>query len=1013
MREATRFSPRGLCAALVHVTMLALLLGTASTARAEEAGGDKVYYGTDDRIDLFEETDATRIEWAQSTCALVGVSQLSEQADGSIELQTFPYVVGGVEACEDEPFKDQPIAAFCTGFVVGQDLIATAGHCILDEVDLATTAFVFGYEMLNEGTAVTEFNTNQVYFGVEIVDRALGGALDHAIIRVDRPITAPGAEILPIRREGDIALGDQVGTIGYPTGLPTKLSFGDDTEVKEENNQFYFSSNLDAAGGNSGSPVFSVDDEFVEGILVRGPAAQFVLQPEGCFNVSTFPDDGALVYVDSSKFAPFSEFIPENGLSERGFDFRATPVRTAADLPAIALTWIDPDLAGYEQATLVRGATDYPQNETEGAVVFTGRASSYLDSNVLPNTRYFYTLFVRYVTGLKQVSFATTVAGSDAPAILSEPFDADGLSGQKLPLDLNFTQITFTPTGAPTDRVGGLVGVSDYSAYEATIVKNIREFEVAREDSEGGSYNLPLSDSGSIGINLGVNRFPYFGRSYSRVYVNANGFLNFSSLEPSDPLVQPGILQHFAIPRISALFSDLAPSNGGQVWARALDDRIVVTYDNIREAIVVSPTSPPPPNSFQVELFYSGHIRITYKSLAARTVFVGLSDGRGVPRDPATVFPGVTSTLGLVDFSALAPEPMRLSIEPLSPVMAEEGDLINFVVRASYTPAGDGSTPFLSAEWTRSGAPPFGDNADGTGEFLWETGEPEVGTTTLRILASYGDERAFQDVRISVGSLVVSPEALNLGISTGTALEDPTETRIVPSTRPMFATYEYYHPKAATDPSYLEGPSILRWFRNGEIVPAFSDSLTIPAGATRSGDVWHFRIVPLTATYLAGEEAISPFLTVIEVPLIESVTPAVGLSKGGDTVRILGDRLGAPIRVLFGGVPVASVRSLGDAGIEVTTPVHAPGLVDVQVETAEGIGRAPGIYRYVNSLSDLAKEDLNADGKVDAVDVQIVVGAVLEKADAAAKAVRPADVNGDGLVDAADAQLVVNRALLR
>jgi len=1014
MREATRFSPRGLCAAAVRWTGVALVLvaGVALPGASAE-DGDKVFYGTDDRIDLFEETDATRIGWARSTCGLVNVSQLTELPNGRVELETTPYEVGGFEACDDEPFGDQPTAAFCTGFMVGQDLIATAGHCLLDEVDLATTAFVFGFEMENAGTAVTEFSADQVYFGVQIVDRALGGALDHAIIRVDRPITAPGAEILPIRREGDIAIGDPVGTIGYPTGLPTKLSFGDNTEVTEENNAAFFSSNLDAAGGNSGSPVFGTEDGLVEGILVRGPAAQFVLQPEGCFNVTSFPDQGALVYVDSSKFAPFAEFIPENGLSEQGFDFRATPALSDEGDPVIALTWLDPDLGQFEQVTLVRGVTDYPQDPTEGAVLFSGRASSFLDENVIPGRRYYYTLFVRFVTGLLQVSFATAVAGADAPVVLSEPFDADGLLGPKRPIDLSFTQITFTPTGAPTDRVGGLVGVTDYSSYEATIVKNIREFEVPREDSRGGSFNLPLSDSGTIAMNLGSNRFPYFGRSYSRVFIHANGFLNFSGLDASSPLIEPGVLQHFAIPRISALFANLAPSNGGQVWTRALEDRMVVTYENIREAIVTSPFSPPPPNSFQIELFYSGHIRITYKSLAARTAFVGLSDGRGLPQNPAEVFPGLTSTLSLVDFSELAAAPTQLSIEPITPVLADEGTLVNFAINTNFTPAGDGSTPFLSAEWTRAGSPPFGDNGDGTGEFLWQTGEAEVGTTILRVTAQYGTERAYQDVRMSIGSLLVSPEAINLGISTGTTLEDPTESRVIPASRPLFATYEYFHPKADTDSNYLEGPSILRWFRNGEIAPGFSDSMTVPAGATRSGDVWHFRIVPLTASFLAGEEAISPFLTVVDLPMIDSVTPAVGLSRGGDTVRILGDRLGAPLEVTFGGVRVVSVRSLGDGGIEVVTPQRAPGLVDVQVRTAEGIGRMAGVFRYVNSLSDLAKEDLNADGKVDAVDIQIVIGAVLQKADAASKAVLPADVNGDGTVDAADAQLVVNRALLR
>lgn len=976
------------------------------------AADDKVFYGDDDRRDFYEVTDAQQREWAGSICGLVPISQLSQSGNGRVTLSTSPYEIEGFPACDNEPFGSQPTAPFCTGFVVGQDLIATAGHCVTDAAMLQSFAFVFGFRMEDANTPVLEFDESQVYLGVELVGQALEGSLDHAVIRVDRPITAPGSEILKLRREGNVRIGAKVGTIGHPAGLPQKFSFGDNTTVKTDEG-LYFTANLDAAGGNSGSPVFNTEDNLVEGILVRGPAAAYEINPAGCFNVSIYPDNNAPVFVHSSKPIAYTELIPESGLSERGYDFRALPVRvTEPDAAAVALTWMDSSIAGYDKVTIVRSVTDYPLALIDGAIIFNGRASSFLDTNVIAGTRYYYTLFVQFATGLTQVSFATVVAGDNAPVILSEPFAAAGSGATGSPFDLQFTQITFTPVGPPVDRLNREIGYSGYEAYEASIQRNIRDFPVAREDRNGGSLNLPLSDEGSFSINLDRVRFPYFGRDYSRLFIHANGFISFQNTASEPILGTPGVLQHFAIPRISGLFTDLAPTNGGQVWLRQLADRVVITFENVPTVTGGTIFNPAQGNSFQMELFYSGMIRFTYKAVAARTSVVGLSDGRGVPRIPQQVFPGVSSTIGLVDFSALPGAVNRLHFAPVAPVFVNDGELVDIDVHVNFDPAlGE---PLLSAEWSQPGTPPFGDNGDGSAIFRWETTTQDVGNTVLRVIARQGSQRAYQDIRIVVGESLLLPEARDLRLSTGAPNEDSGETRIVPSDRPLFASYDYFHPKELTDPvSYGEGPSIIRWFRNGEIIPSLLDSLTVPSGATRAGDVWHFRVIPITRNYIAGEEYVSPLVTIVDVPLIDAVIPSVGLTTGGERVRIIGNRLGGPLSVTFGGAAASNITVINDSEIEVTTPLHSPGVVEVRVRTTQGTGTYPAGFRYVNSFDELDKEDINADGRVDAVDIQLVSNAVLGAREGVVKLAKSPDVNGDGRVNAADVQLVVNRALLR
>ncbi len=278
------------------------------------ATAPKVIYGTDDRIDVYQETDSDRLDWAAATCAIVYASNLSYIADDIYTLNVSAYRVSGKPACEDEPFGDQPTAAFCSAFVVGEDLIATAGHC-LNESSLPNIRFLFGFEMVDATTPVLEFHSDQIYTGVEIVSYVASGAEDHALVRIDRPIVAPGAWPLPVRESGVIAVNENIGVIGHPSGLPKKIAFGPTTVVRDNEPATYFVANLDTYGGNSGSPVFNATTGLVEGILVRG-AADFVIDTEdNCFRSNVLADDGGRGE-DVTKSTVFAAMIADSNGAE-------------------------------------------------------------------------------------------------------------------------------------------------------------------------------------------------------------------------------------------------------------------------------------------------------------------------------------------------------------------------------------------------------------------------------------------------------------------------------------------------------------------------------------------------------------------------------------------------------------------------------------------------------------------------------------------------------------------------
>ena len=51
--------------------------------------------------------------------------------------------------CENEKFYNQPIAPFCSGFLVANNMIATAAHCVGIR-DFKSIKFVFAFRMKNE-----------------------------------------------------------------------------------------------------------------------------------------------------------------------------------------------------------------------------------------------------------------------------------------------------------------------------------------------------------------------------------------------------------------------------------------------------------------------------------------------------------------------------------------------------------------------------------------------------------------------------------------------------------------------------------------------------------------------------------------------------------------------------------------------------------------------------------------------------------------------------------------------
>lgn len=690
-------------------------------------------------------------------------------------------------------------------------------------------------------------------------------------------------------------------------------------------------------------------------------------------------------------------------------NFRATPTFATdgpadVDTPLISLTWTNPPDQVIEagsggqslyQLTLYKSTAGYPTGPLDGIRIPLDPASeSYLDREVLDGVVYYYTLIgdvpsdipdyilddypMDLLGDFPHVKHASAIAGSDQAEILTAPFGADPFLGEQEPFNLAYTQITFRPVGAPLAPLGEMAPGADYSTYEASTTRNVRELPVKHTDAQGSAYTLtPLNKNDLLELPLGEMRFPFFGQVYDKVYVSINGYIVFQDffsalenqaldiadiLEQSDDdditseydIVQlldlPNLAGHFTLPRISFLYSLLQFSSGGQAWGRMLPDRFVVTFENAVE-LFYNPYSNPTRNTVQVELFFGGHIRFTYLESFVNYGIVGLSDGRGTPVDPTELFDDVEPAFGFTPFENLPSEPSLLSIDPVTPPVVKFGEDASFIAEA-LTPAGLG-LPFLTGIWSLTGNAPFADIGGGAGKFLWTTAYEHIGAHTVRVMARTGDMEAYQDVRVIVRDATVKPSALNLLLSSDTPNEDPSVSRPVAAGRPLIASYVYYHPYAKQSPlEYAEGIYLLYWFRDGQVVSSLTNSFQVPAYIPQPGETWSFQVTPVTVNLLFGDPVNSPVVTVLSVPEIDAVTPPQGLTIGGDTVTIRGKNFGNLLSVNFDDVPAVSFRIVSETELEVVTPLHPAGNVTVSVETLGGVGRRIDAFTYVGDEDD-------------------------------------------------------------
>ena len=231
-----------------------------------------VIYGLDNRLDVYQNKNPMAAELARSTAGMISYLRFTKgSSELLLDLKPGRTVGKMLNLCSGEAFQNQQSGPTCSGFLVGADLLVTAGHCYksggsADQV-CNTSAWVFDFQMNSATTDPTKnIDKRNVYLCKEVIQSVLNKDHDYTLIRLNRPVT--GRKPLVFRTSGKISEKAELMVIGHPVSLPLKIAEGG--AITKNNMKTKFSATLDTFSGNSGSPVFDSKTGVVEGILIQG-----------------------------------------------------------------------------------------------------------------------------------------------------------------------------------------------------------------------------------------------------------------------------------------------------------------------------------------------------------------------------------------------------------------------------------------------------------------------------------------------------------------------------------------------------------------------------------------------------------------------------------------------------------------------------------------------------------------------------------------------------------------------
>lgn len=241
---------------------------------------------------------------------------------------------------------------------------------------------------------------------------------------------------------------------------------------------------------------------------------------------------------------------------------------------------------------------------TNSASAGGGTSHSAALNGLTDNTTYFYSVEATDPSGNFTLDdnggMCYTFTTPETPDYFTELFDTAGTN------DIDNVSILFTPVGT----------------FEGYVACSTPIIALPTDPGAGTTVTLPDDSPSTLLTLTGGQTVKLYGVSYGSVWLNPNGNLTFGA---SSSTTGESLSTHFSVPRLSALFDDLGPHQGGTVTWQQTSDRLVISYVNVREYNTTATVT------FQYELFFDGRIVFSYLDVGITDGLIGLSRGTGLP----------------------------------------------------------------------------------------------------------------------------------------------------------------------------------------------------------------------------------------------------------------------------------------------------------------------------------------------------------------------------------------------
>ena len=182
--------------------------------------------------------------------------------------------------------------------------------------------------------------------------------------------------------------------------------------------------------------------------------------------------------------------------------------------------------------------------------------------------------------------------------------NGDGVALPALPFDLDNRTLRFLPTDAAASAYSYEVADGGYDPTAASQGQNL-----ALGDDDSLSRDLPFA-------------FPFFGQSYSQVFVNSDGNLTFVQGDAASTARDPARAVS-GPPRICGFFADLDPSiEQSAVRMFSSADHVVFSWIHVPEW---TSDGLGRRQDFQITLFADGRIAFAYAGITTETGIIGIA----------------------------------------------------------------------------------------------------------------------------------------------------------------------------------------------------------------------------------------------------------------------------------------------------------------------------------------------------------------------------------------------------